>query len=204
MKQGQTLGFVTVLTAILFAAQTPVDADHFIAGGGRYSVAMNTSEISVRCQFLGVLTGLPDTPTPVIETHIQCAILPPDSSMSFRLFTSGTEVNPFTVVADSETQHTITITGKMLSRFVSGVEPDDQHLTEIVDFEVNAVDAAFPGANVDSMTLRLEYRATEATAPLLSDAFGPELMVCDADICTLTLTGVLTEGEIESHTAGGE
>jgi hypothetical protein len=204
MKQGRTLGYVTIWMALLLAAQTSVYANHFIAGGGRYSVPMNTSEISVRCQFLGVLTGLPDAATPVIETHIQCAILPPDSPTPFRLFTSGTEVNPFTVVEDSETQHTITITGKMLSRFVSGVEPDDQHLTEIVSFEVNAVDAAFPGAGMDSMTLRLDYRATEDTAPLLLDAFGPDLMVCNADVCTLTLTGVLTEGEIESHTSGGE
>jgi len=190
--------------AILLAAQTAVYANHFIAGGGRYSITINTSEISVRYQFLGVLTGLPNTPTPVIETDIQCAILHPNSSMPFRLFISGTEVNPFTVVADSETQHTITITGKMLSKLVLGVEPDDQHLTEIVNFEVIAVDAALPGAGADSMTLRLDYRATEDTAPLLLDAFGPDLMVCNADVCTLTLTGVLTEGEIESHTTGGE
>ena len=204
MKQGQILGCVTVLMAILFATQTAVYANHFIAGGGRYSITMNTSEISVRCQFLGVLTGLPDTPTPVIETHVQCAILHPDSSTPFQLFISGTEVNPFTVVEDSETQHTITITGKVLSRFVSGVAPDDQHLTEIVNFEVIAVDAALPGAGVDSMTLRLDYRATDGTAPLLLDAFGPDLVSCNADVCKLTLTGVLTEGEIESHTSGGD
>jgi hypothetical protein len=190
--------------AILLAVQTSVDANHFIAAGVRYSLASNMVEISVRCQFLGVLTGLPDAATPVIETDIQCAILHPANSMPFRLFISGTEVNPFTVVADSQTQHTITITGKMLSKLGLGVEPDDQHLTEIVNFEVIAVDAALPGAGVDSMTLRLDYRVTEDTAPLLLDAFGPDLMVCNADVCTLTLTGVLTEGEIESHTTGGE
>jgi hypothetical protein len=92
----------------------------------------------------------------------------------------------------------------VLSKFVMGVAPDDQHLTDIVNFEVIAVDAALPGEGTDSMTLRLDYRATEDTAPLLLDAFGPGLMVCNADICTLTLTGVLTEGEIESHTSGGE
>jgi hypothetical protein len=204
MKQGQILGCVTVLMAILFAAQTSVYANHFIAGGGHYSITSNTSEISVRCQFLGVLTGLPDAPTPVIETHIECAILPPGDPMPFRLFTSGTEVDLFTVVEDSDTQHTITITGKMLSKLVMGVAPDDQHFTEIVNFEVTAVDAAIPGAGTDSMTLRLDYHATDSTAPLLLDTLGPDLVTCNADLCALTLTGVLTEGEIESHTAGGD
>jgi hypothetical protein len=204
MKQSQILGRVMVLIAVLLATQTPVHANHFIAGGGRYAVTSNTSETSVRFQFLGVVTGLPVAAVPVIEPHIQFAILHPEGDKPFRLFTSGTELDPFTVVADSQNTHHINMTGNMLSRLVMGIEPDDQHLTEIVRFEVNAVDAALPGAGTDSITLRLDYSATGATVPILLETLGENLVVCTADICSLTLTGVLTEGEIESHTAGGD
>jgi hypothetical protein len=209
MKQGQTIGCVAVFIAVLLVTQASVYANHFIAGGGRYSLTSNMSEISVRFQFLGVVSGLPDTAVPVIETHIQWAIVHPGGSMPFRLFTSGTELDLFSVVADPPTidpptRHLITITGKMLSKLVLGVEPDDQHYTEIVDFTVDAVDANLPEAGSDSVTLILHYNATQRTASLLLETFGADLVTCNADICTLTLAGIMIEGEIESHTAGGE
>lgn len=130
--------------------------------------------------------------------------------MPFRLFTSGTELDyPFRVVSDPPNidpppRHLITITGKMLSKLVLGVEPDDQHLTEIIDFEVNAVDVNLPEAGSDSVTLILHYNATQPTASLLLETLGADLVTCNADTCTLTLAGTTIEGEIESHTAGGE
>jgi hypothetical protein len=65
-------------------------------------------------------------------------------------------------------------------------------------FEVNAVDTALPGAGMDSMTIRLDYRSTESTTRIWLQNLGAELVICNADIGTLTLSGVLTEGEIES------
>jgi hypothetical protein len=175
-------------------------------------------QVSVKFQFLGVKSRLTDPTVPVIDTHIQFTIVIPyeDTSGStryFRLFTSGTELDLFTVVSDPPPppppppdRHIITITGKMLSKLVWDVEPDDQHLTEIVDFAVNAMDEKAPESGSDSLTLTLHYRETPQrdTADWLLETLGAELVTCSADICTLTLAGILTEGEIESHTAGGE
>jgi hypothetical protein len=98
-------------------------------------------------------------------------------------------------------RHIITITGKMLSKLVVGVEPNDRHLTEIVEFEVRAVDEkrSDPDDNPlpESLTLTLRYDATQPTASRLAD-----LVTCNAGICTLTLEGRMIDGEIESHTAG--
>jgi hypothetical protein len=192
-----------LMFATLFAAQSSVDAKHFIAGGGRYSLTLNTSEISVTFQFLGVLKGLPDAIAPAIETDIQTTIRCPGCSPPLRILTSGTEVDIFDVVANSQHQHSITMTGNMLSRLVRGEEPNHRHLTEIVHFQVNALDAALPGAGKDAMTLRLDYRETDSIAPIIKKNFS-DLVTCDKGVCSLRLEGVLTEGEIESHTLGGD
>ncbi|MDH3604912.1 MAG: hypothetical protein OEU26_35350 [Candidatus Tectomicrobia bacterium] len=210
MKQGQTIGCVGVFIAVLLVTQASVYAAHFIAGGGRYSPD-NMPQVSVRFQFLGVgVVPVSGPVVPIIETHIQFTIVHPSGSMPFRLFTSGAVIDPFTVVRVPPTsppppdRHIITITGNMLSKLVWGVEPDEQHLTEIVDFTVEAMDEKFPGAVSDSLTLTLRYNATQPTASRLSETLGAELVPCIDDICTLTLTGTMIEGEIESHTAGDE
>ena len=213
MKQGQTIECMAVCIAILLVTQVSVYAAHFIAGGGRFSLTSNTSEAFVRFQFLGVLrvsdTGvLVDPVVPVIETHIQFAIVHPIGSMPFWLFTSGIEIDPFTVASDPPAppppdRHIITITGRMLSKLVWGVEPDDHHLTEIVDFEVKVVDAKTE-ADTDFLTLILYYNENQPTARRLLETLGMDLVKCGAGICTVTLAGILTEGEIESHTTGGE
>ena len=213
MKQGQTIGCVAVFIAVLLVARASVYAAHFIAGGGRYS-PINMSQVSVKFQFLGVKSRLTDPPVPVIDTHIQFTIVIPyedanGSTSYLRLFTSGTELDLFNVISDPPSppppdRHIITITGKMLSKLVWGIEPDDQHLTEIVDFEVTAMDEKLPGASSDSLTLTLRYNATQPTASRLLEILGVDLVDCNAGICTLTLAGTTIEGEIESHTAGGE
>jgi hypothetical protein len=220
MKQGQTIGCVAVFIAILLVTQASVYANHFIAGGGRYSPD-NMPQVSVKFQFLGVgFRPVSDPIVPIIDTHIQFTIVIPyedtSGSIPFRLFTSGTELKPFTVDPVPPTsppppdRHIITITGKMLSKLVLGVEPDNQHLTEIVDFTVEARDekAPEPGSEPlpESLTLTLQYRETPQrdTADWLSETLGADLVPCNAGICTLTLAGMMIEGEIESHTAGGE
>jgi hypothetical protein len=220
MKQGQTIGCVAVFIAILLVTQASVYANHFIAGGGRYS-PINMPQVSVKFQFLGVKSR-PDLTVPVIDTHIQFTIIIPyeDTSGStkyLRLFTSGTELDLFDVISDPPPppppppdRHIITITGKMLSKLVWDVEPDDQHLTEIVDFTVEARDekAPEPGSEPlpESLTLTLQYRETPQrdTADWLLETLGADLVPCNAGICTLTLAGTMIEGEIESHTTGGE
>lgn len=213
MKQGQTIRCAAVLIAVLLVTQASVYADHFIAGGGRYS-PINMSQVIVKFQFLGVgFRPASDPIEPIIDTHIQFTIVHQNGSMPFRLFTSGTELNPFDVVPEplppsSPDRHLITITGKMLSKLVLGIEPDDRHLTEIVDFRVEAVDEKRLGPDrkplPESLTLTLHYDATQDTAPLLLETLGADLVTCNADICTLTLTGMTLAFEIESHTAGGE
>lgn len=64
-----------------------------------------------------------------------------------------------------------------------GVEPEDQHLTEIVDFEVNAVDVNLPEAGSDSVTLILHYNATQPTASLLLETLGADLVTCNQIGC---------------------
>jgi hypothetical protein len=173
-------------------------------------------QVSVKFQFLGVKSRLTDPPVPVIDTHIQFTIVisseDTSGSIPFRLFTSGTELEPFMVVPDPPTsppppdRHLITITGKMLSKLVLGVEPDDQHLTEIVDFEVHAMDEkrSDPDGNPlpESLTLTLRYNETQPTASRLLEILGADLVDCNAGICTVTLEGIMIDGEIESHTAG--
>lgn len=214
MKQGQTIRCVAVFISILLVTQVSVYAAHFIAGGGRYSPD-NMSQVDVEFQFLGVgVRPVSDPIDPIIDTHIQFTIIHPSGSIPFRLFTSGTELKPFTVDPVPPTsppppdRHIITITGKMLSKLVLGVEPDDQHLTEIVEFEVRAVDEKRSGPDgnplPESLTLTLHYDATQDTASRLLETLGADLVTCNADICTLTLAGMMIEGEIESHTAGGE
>jgi len=133
--------------------------------------------------------------------------------MSFRLFTSGTELDPFTVTEldlDSPRPRKITLTGEMLSRIVLGVESDLRPFTEIAHteiarFEAVGMDVAEPGAGQDSFTLTIDYSASKDIGPLLFKALGPDLVNCTAnvDICTLTLTGTVN-GEVEGHTSAGD
>jgi hypothetical protein len=81
---------------------------------------------------------------------------------------------------------------------------DRRLFTEIAPFEAVGVDAQIPGTGQDSFTLTVRYSASRDIGPLLLGALGDERVTCDAATCTLTLTGILTDGEIEGHTAGGE
>src|SRR4029450_14161267 len=68
-------------------------------GGGIYSLTSNGSETSVQFQFLGVKSIPPpgELAIPLIPTTIQCTVVHKGESMSLRLFTSGTALDPFTV-----------------------------------------------------------------------------------------------------------
>ena len=77
-------------------------------------------------------------------------------------------------------------------------------VTEIAPFEAVGVDVAIPGAGKDSFSLTIHYSASQDIGPLLFKALGAELVTCNADTCSLTVMGTLTDGEIEGHTAGGD
>jgi len=203
MKPGRTLGFMAVFVGGLLVTLTSVYANHFIAGGVIYSPTSDLSETSVQCQFLGVKSRLsPDEF--VIPTTIQCTVVHKGGSMSFRLFTSGKELDPFTVERErTKGDHIITLTGKMLSRIVLGVGSDRRHFTEIAPFKAVGVDVPSPGADPESFTLTIYYSASKDIGPLLSKALeGTGLVTCNADTCTLTVAGIVIDGEIEGHTAG--
>ena len=215
MKQRRTLGVIAVFVGGLLLNLTSVYAFHFIAGGGIYSLTSNGSETSVQFQFLGVKSIPPpgELAIPLIPTTIQCTVVHKGESMSFRLFTSGTELDPFTVTEldpDSLRPRKITLTGEMLSRIVLGGGSDRPPFTEIAHteiahFEAVGMDVAEPGAGRDSFSLTIDYSASKDIGPLLLKALGTEFVNCnaDADICTLTLTGTVN-GEVEGHTASGE
>ena len=213
MKPGRTLGFLAVFVGGLLFNLTSVYAFHFIAGGGIYSLTSNGSETSVQFQFLGVKSIPPpgELAIPLIPTTIQCTVVHKGESVSFRLFTSGTELDPFTVTEldlDSPRPRRVTLTGEMLSRIVLGMGSDRPPFTEIVHteiahFEAVGMDVAIPGAGRDSFTLAIDYSASKDIGPLLLKALGTEFVNCNADICTLTLTGTVN-GEVEGHTASGD
>jgi len=215
MKQGRTLGVIAVFVGGLLLNLTSVYAFHFIAGGGIYSLTSNGSETSVQFQFLGVKSiPLPgELAIPLIPTTIQCTVVHKGESMSFRLSTSGTELDPFTVTEldpNSSRPRKITLTGEMLSRIVLGVGSNNWHFpeiahTEIARFEAVGMDVEEPGAGRDSFTLTIDYSASKDIGPLLFKTLGPELVNCTAnvDICTLTLTGTVN-GEVEGHTSAGD
>jgi hypothetical protein len=213
MKQGRTLGVMAVFVGGLLFNLTSVYAFHFVAGGGIYSLTSNGSETSVQFQFLGVKSIPPpgELAIPLIPTTIQCTVVHKGESMSFRLFTSGTELDPFTVTEldpDVPRPRRVTLTGEMLSRIVLGVGSDRRPFTEIAHteiahFEAVGMDVAEPGAGQDSFTLTIDYSASKDIGPLLFKALGTELVNCNADTCTLTVTGTVN-GEVEGHTAAGE
>jgi hypothetical protein len=196
---------MVVFVGGLLVTMTSVYANHFIAGGVIYSPTSDLSETSVQCQFLGVKSRL--TPDEfVIPTTIHCTVVHKGESISFRLFTSGTKLDPFTVEREpTKGDHIITLTGKMRSRLVLGVGSERRHLTEIAPFKAVGVDVPLPGTDPESFTLTLYYSASKDIGPLVSKALeGTGLVTCNADTCTLTVAGAVIDGEIESHTASGE
>jgi len=209
MKSGRALWFIVVFVGGLLVTLTSVYANHFIAGGVKYSPTSDLSDTSVQCQFLGVASAssLPDVFVPVIQTRIRCTVVHPGGDMSFQLFTSGTELDPFRVERlnpEEQFPRKVTITGKILSKLVLGVEPDRQQFTEIAPFVAVGEDKAIPGAGKDSFTLTIHYSASQDTGPLLFKALGAELVTCNHDTCTLTVAGTVIDGEVEGHTTSGE
>jgi hypothetical protein len=204
MKRERTLGFIAVFVGGLLVALTSVSADHFIAGGVIYSPTSDLSETSVQCQFLGVKSRLaPDEF--VIPTTIQCTVVHKGEPISFRLFTSGTKLDPFTVKRPTEAEHIVTLTGKMRSQLILGVRSERRHFTEIAPFKAVGVDVEISGADPESFSLTIDYSASKDIGPLLSKALeGTGLVTCNADTCTLTVAGIVIDGEIESHTSGDE
>jgi len=209
MKPGRTLGCIAVFVGGLLVTLTSVYANHVIAGGVIYSPTSDLSETSVQCQFLGVKSTLPPDKRVlpnafVIPTTIQCTVVHKDGAMSFRLSTSGTKLDPFTVERPTGGEHIVTLTGKMRSHLVLGAGPERRHFTEIAPFKAVGVDVAIPGTGQDSFALTIYYSANKDIGLLLLKALGTELVTCNADTCTLTVAGTVIDGEVEGHTTGGE
>ena len=131
--------------------------------------------------------------------------------MSFRLFTSGEKLDFSVKRAPDPDDPTmaapivtiVTLTGKMRSQLVLRVGSERRHFTELAHFEAVGVDREIPGEGKDSFTLTIDYSASKHIGPLLSKALGTELVPCNADTCTLTVSGTVN-GEVEGHTTGGE
>jgi hypothetical protein len=207
MKPGRIVGCIAVCVGSLLVTLTSVYANHFMAGGGRYTLRSDKSETAVQFRFLGVASRLTDEFVPVIQTTIRCTIVHRGGDIPFRLFTSGTELDPFKVKRlkpQKEFPRSVTITGKMLSKIVVSAESERQHFTEIAPFEAVGVDEDIPGAGKDAFSLTIHYSADQDIGRLLLEALGHDHVTCNTKTCTLTVTGTLTDGEIEAHTAAGE
>ncbi len=94
--------------------------------------------------------------------------------MSFRLFTSGTELDPFTVTEldpNPRDRDIVTLTGKMLSRIVLGVGSEigmfGIAFTEITHFKAVGMDVATLGQAKDSFTLKYRLQCEKDIGPLL-------------------------------------
>jgi len=209
MKKGRTLRFMVVFLSGFLATTTSVYAAHFAAADVDSHITSNTE---VQFWFLGVSSRPTPDPEfmPVIPTQYQCTVVHKDESMSFQLFASAKEIDPFTVVTSvppddpDKRIDTITITGTLLSHIVFVSKGDIQSFTEIISFKAIGVDEAIPGEGKDSFDLKFEYSATGIIGPLLSEALESEqLVTCDADTCTLRLKGKVEKGEVEAHSTGG-
>jgi hypothetical protein len=206
MKKGRTLRFIVVFLSGFLATTTSVYAAHFAAAGVDSHI---TPKTEVQFWFLGVSSRPTPDPEfmPVIPTQFQCTVVHKDKSMSFQLFASAKEIDPFTVVTSGPPEKgidTITITGTLLSHIVFVSKRDVQSFTEIISFKAIGVDEAIPGEGKDSFDLEFEYSAKGIIGPLLSEALESEqLVTCDADTCTLRLIGKVEKGEIEGHSTGG-
>ena len=173
------MSVIAVFVGGLLITLTSVYANHFIAGGGIYSLTSDRSETSVQFQFLGVKTSSLDKP--VIPTTIQCTIVHKGESISFRLSTIGTDLNLFTVDTTRKGD-IVTLTGKMLSSIVLGVGAEPPFI-EIAPFEAVGVDVAIPGAGRDSFTLTIDYSVSQDIGQLLK-AHETDLVKCNRNTCT--------------------
>jgi len=211
MKKGRTLRFMVVFLSGFLATTTSVYAAHFAAAGVDSHI---TPKTEVQFSFLGVSSRPTPDPEfmPVIPTQYQCTVVHKDESMSFQLFASAKEIDPFTVVTSvppddpDKRIDTITITGTLLSHIVFVSKGDVQSFTEIISFTAIGVDKAIPGAGEDTFDLNFDYSAKGIIGPLLSEALKSEqLVTCDANTCTLSLKGTVEKGkgEIEAHSTGG-
>jgi hypothetical protein len=209
MKKGRILRLMVVFLSGFLATTTSVYAAHFTAAGVESRI---TPETVVQLWFLGVSSRTSENSEhsefmPVIPTQFQCTVVHKSASMSFWLFASAKEIDPFTVVTSGPPERidTITITGTLLSHLVFVSKSDVQSFTEIIPFKAVSVDVALPGEGQDTFDLEFEYSA-KGIGPLLLEALGSDLVNCDEgkDICILKLADKVEKGEVEGHTASGD
>ena len=209
MKKGRILRFMVVFLSGFLAITTSVYAAHFTAAGVESHI---TPETVVQLWFLGVSSRTSENSEhsefmPVIPTQFQCTVVHKSASMSFWLFASAKEIDPFTVVTSGPPARidTITITGTLLSHLVFVSKSDVQSFTETIPFKAVSVDVALPGEGQDTFDLEFEYSA-KGIGPLLLEALGPDLVNCDEgkNICILKLADTVEKGEVEGHTASGD
>lgn len=213
MRLRKTLGCMAVAVGGLLGPVSSVSADHFLAGGVLYAPTSDPSETTVQCRFLGVKSRVAPG-TFVTPTTIQCTVVHYDGPKSFKLSLSGTALEPFDIVKGVPVSgyHTFTLRGQMRSLLVRDGEGDGQRrMTERATLEAVGITIApgtvpGPGAAPESLSLTLVYSARKDIGPLLAKVLGPPLATCDrsAATCTVTLAGPVIDGEMESHTTGGE
>lgn len=209
MKLGKVLGCMAVVVGSLLVTLSAVSANHFIAGGVLYAPTRNLSETAVQCRFLGVksrrVPGKFVTPA-----TIQCTLMHQEGSTLLELLLSGTALEPFDIVEGTPEvgYHTLTLRGQMRSLLVREREDEQRRMTELASFEAVGITIApgnvpGPGADPESLRLTLVYSARRDIGPLLARVL-PDLVRCDPRACTVVLAGPVIDGEMESHTAGGE
>jgi len=195
MKKGATVGLMSVFAGVLVATLTSVYACHTFHGGGRYSIdsidSIDDPKIFAEFQ--------------LNPNSVQVNITHNDDSTSFQVRAHSTTFD-FEIPCDPDLPRTVTITGEMESTIVLGAGPERQTFTETVPFTVLGQDNAPPGASGDSLSLTLCYSADGGQEPPFAALFGgcaPPPEACATPTCAITFAGMVEDGDLSIHTAGG-
>jgi hypothetical protein len=181
MKKGTTVGLMFVCAGVLLATLTSVYAFHTFHGGGRYFIDPP-----------GIFAEFQLNPHSV---HVKVA--QKDDSTSFQMVAVSKTIDDFEIPS---TEHTVTITGEMISITVLQAGPETQIFTETVPFTVYGEDNDSTGTDPDFFSLTVEYSASQAQGQLFEPLFG----TCDTGTCTITFAGQVVRGNLFIHTSGGQ
>ena len=173
MKQGTTVGFITVFAAALLATVTAVTANHAATGKGTYDVAPQ-----ILAEFHFVVAKSVDTndTNPELKpglNFVQSETARIRGSKPLRTAMISTAIeDPFTISSEPAGR-TVTIRGQMVSTTFPGEGQEGQPFAELVSFTATGVDTVTSAAGPDLFSLIVEYSADKDQGALFASlGFG--------------------------------
>jgi hypothetical protein len=185
MKTGTIVRYLAVWAGVLLATVPVVSANHAATARGTCAVA---PEVVFQVHFVVAFEGL---------TVLEAEWVPTGASLSLQ----ATRIDTLVITTQPDSGRTVAFTGELVSTTIQGAGPARLPIAELVPFTATGLDTVTSGAGPDAFSLTVTYRATRAQGPLLASlGFG----TCDAKTCTITFTGLLTEGDLFVHTTGDQ